>query len=336
MIEVKELSRHFGDIKAVDSISFEIFPGEIVGFLGPNGAGKTTTMRMMVGYLQPSGGQILIDGKDINEDPLQTAMLLGYLPEHNPLYDEMIVYDYLVYVSTLRKMSLSAFEARLPFVIEKCGLAAVMGQNIGTLSKGYRQRVGLAQAIIHDPKILILDEPTSGLDPNQILEIRQLILELGKEKTLILSSHIMQEVQALCSRVIIINQGKIVADDNKENLSQAYADKVRLVVETESAAEVDLDELLELNPDISLIENKAETKSRKLIFAASAETDLRREIAKYMNSRNVLVLQMYLQQHSLEDVFHQLTAKPSAPVMPVETEDNPETDTLSETLNEER
>ncbi len=306
MIEIKELSRHFGQIRAVDKISFRIMPGEIVGFLGPNGAGKTTTMRMMVGYLQPSEGLITINDKDINDDPIETSKLIGYLPEHNPLYDEMIVYDYLKYIAELRKMGESLFETRLSFVVEKCGLQSVMAQSIGTLSKGYRQRVGLAQAIIHNPQIMILDEPTSGLDPNQILEIRELIRELGAEKTVILSSHIMQEVQALCDRVIIINQGKIVADDTKENLSQSFASQARLIVELE-AEDPDLSELFELYPGVTLVSSTYHEGVSTLTFESSIAYDLKREIAKYLSKSGFLVLSIYLRQHSLEEIFHGLT-----------------------------
>ncbi len=306
MIEIRKLSRSFGNIKAVDEISFKINPGEIVGFLGPNGAGKTTTMRMIVGYLQPSGGLITINDKNIFDDPIETARQIGYLPEHNPLYDEMIVYDYLQYVANLRMMTPVEFSQRLSYVIQKCGLSSVMAQTTGTLSKGYRQRVGLAQAIIHDPSILILDEPTSGLDPNQILEIRDLIRELGEHKTVILSSHIMQEVQALCDRVIIINRGIIIADDTKERLSTISSNRVQIVVEVESE-DPDLTELLELYPEISLVSRALENSVSTLVFEAAADYDLKREIAKYMNKYNILILGMYHNRQSLEEVFHILT-----------------------------
>lgn len=306
MIEIKALSRHFGELKAVDEISFEVHSGEILGFLGPNGAGKTTTMRMMVGFLQPTGGTISIDGKNINENPIETSAHIGYLPEHNPLYDEMIVYDYLKYMADLRGMNPVNFAERLRYVIGKCGLQAVMAQSIATLSKGYRQRLGLAQAIIHDPAILILDEPTSGLDPNQILEIRDLIRELGAHKTVILSSHIMQEVQALCDRVIIINKGKIIADDTVQNLSSGYGDKSQLVVEIE-AEEPDLNELFALYPEVELVESSFENGVSTLVFESNADYDLKREIAKYMSKKGLLVLGMYSRQHSLEEVFHGLT-----------------------------
>ncbi|HQM03942.1 MAG TPA: ATP-binding cassette domain-containing protein, partial [Candidatus Cloacimonas sp.] len=233
MIKIDKLSRNFGEIKAVDEISFCIQDKEIVGFLGPNGAGKTTTLRMIVGYLQPGSGNIEIDGESIFTDPLKASRQIGYLPEQNPLYEEMTVVELLAYFAALRKLKRDYFRERLNFVVKKCGLKEVLNQRIGTLSKGYRQRTGLAQAILHDPKILILDEPTSGLDPNQIIEIRELIRELGKEKMVLLSSHIMQEVQALCDRVVIINKGKIIVDDTIENLPHYLNRSTMLILEVQ-------------------------------------------------------------------------------------------------------
>ena len=233
MIKIDKLSRNFGEIKAVDEISFCIQDKEIVGFLGPNGAGKTTTLRMIVGYLQPGSGNIEIDGESIFTDPLKASRQIGYLPEQNPLYDEMTVVELLAYFAALRKLKRDYFRERLNFVVKKCGIKEVLNQRIGTLSKGYRQRTGLAQAILHDPKILILDEPTSGLDPNQIIEIRELIRELGKEKMVLLSSHIMQEVQALCDRVVIINKGKIIVDDTIENLPHYLNRSTMLILEVQ-------------------------------------------------------------------------------------------------------
>ncbi|HQC31571.1 MAG TPA: ATP-binding cassette domain-containing protein, partial [Candidatus Cloacimonas sp.] len=233
MIKIDKLSRNFGEIKAVDEISFCIQDKEIVGFLGPNGAGKTTTLRMIVGYLQPGSGNIEIDGESIFTDPLKASRQIGYLPEQNPLYEEMTVVELLAYFAALRKLKRDYFRERLNFVVKKCGIKEVLNQRIGTLSKGYRQRTGLAQAILHDPKILILDEPTSGLDPNQIIEIRELIRELGKEKMVLLSSHIMQEVQALCDRVVIINKGKIIVDDTIENLPHYLNRSTMLILEVQ-------------------------------------------------------------------------------------------------------
>jgi len=233
MIKIDKLSRNFGEIKAVDEISFCIQDKEIVGFLGPNGAGKTTTLRMIVGYLQPGSGNIEIDGESIFTDPLKASRQIGYLPEQNPLYDDMTVFEALAYFASLRRLKRDYFQERKKFVVKNCGLKEVLFQRIGTLSKGYRQRTGLAQAILHDPRILILDEPTSGLDPNQIIEIRELIRNLGKEKMVLLSSHIMQEVQALCDRVVIINKGKIIVDDTIENLPHYLNRSTMLILEVQ-------------------------------------------------------------------------------------------------------
>jgi len=306
MIEVTNLSRRFEFIVAVDNISFAIREGEIVGFLGPNGAGKTTTLRMLVGFLQPSGGNIKILGSDINADPLDIARHIGYLPEHSPLYDEMNVYDYLKFIGDIRHLAPDVFKQRLDYVINKCGLREVIGQQIGTLSKGYRQRTGLAQAILHDPQVLILDEPTSGLDPNQILEIRDLIRELGAHKTVILSSHIMQEVQAVCDRIIIINKGRIVADEHKEDLGKYVKEQTLLTVELE-AEQQDFSDWLAAHPETRLQEQTGADKHWKCVFAYPANADLQRDLSQYIVSRQWLILGMYKQQHSLEEIFHLLT-----------------------------
>lgn len=306
MIEIIELSRHFGAIKAVDKISFNIAPGEIVGFLGPNGAGKTTTMRMMVGYLQPSSGSIMIDGESIYADPIKTSQKIGYLPETNPLYNEQTVYDFLAYVGALRKLGKAKFKERLAYVVENCGLKAVLHQKIGTLSKGYRQRTGLAQAILHDPEVLILDEPTSGLDPNQIIEIRELIRSLGKEKTLILSSHIMQEVQALCDRIVIISGGRIVANDSQESLLNRFSPRQEIRLRFE-ATEPDLNELWQEFPQLQLLSEERLGSEVILKLSADAELDLQRDLARFCAGRNWLVLEIHGQKNNLEDVFVNLT-----------------------------
>ncbi len=308
MIEVKNLTRHFDTIKAVDDIAFSIREGEIVGFLGPNGAGKTTTLRMLVGYLQPSAGTITIMDKDINEEPLAIAREIGYLPEHSPLYDDMAVYDYLQFIAEIRHMDKAKFADRLDYVIDKCGLREVIGQQVQTLSKGYRQRTGLAQAILHDPKVLILDEPTSGLDPNQIMEIRDLIKELGREKTVILSSHIMQEVQAVCDRIIIINKGKIIADELKENLGRQISGQTILTAEIE-AEDPDFEPWLAAHPEASLQSSSSQDNHWKLVFSYPAEADLQRDLSQFIASRQWLILSMFKQQQSLEEIFHVLTTE---------------------------
>lgn len=219
-IKVTHLTKYYGQQKAVDDASFSVGEGEIVGFLGPNGAGKSTTMKIITGFLPASAGTVHIDGKNVAEDPMFVKRNTGYLPEHNPLYQDMYVHEYLCFVAGIFGLSTSVRMERVQGIVRRCGLTAEQNKMIGSLSKGFRQRVGLAQALIHDPKVLVLDEPTSGLDPNQLVEIRKLIKTVSADKTVLFSSHILQEVEALCDRVIVIHQGKIVADDRLENLTQ--------------------------------------------------------------------------------------------------------------------
>lgn len=218
MITVKNVSKNFKEVKAVDNISFTLKKGVITGFLGPNGAGKTTTMRLLTGYFFPSSGKVLFDNKSFEQNPLFIRSKIGYLPENNPLYSEMKVKEYLEFIADVR--DLKDIPEKINKVAQNCGLKDHLNDKIETLSKGYRQRVGLAQSMIHDPEILILDEPTSGLDPNQIVEIRKLIKDLGKKKTVVLSTHILSEVQAICSQAIIINKGKIIVDDSLKKLTK--------------------------------------------------------------------------------------------------------------------
>ncbi len=308
MIRIQNLSRNFGNLKAVDNISFDIKDTEILGFLGPNGAGKTTTLRMLVGYLQPSGGSIELDGKSIFADPLAASCQIGYLPEQNPLYDDMSVSEALAYFGALRSMSKAVFRARKEFVVANCGLAEVLNQRIGTLSKGYRQRVGLAQAILHDPRILILDEPTSGLDPNQIMEIRDLIRTLGKEKMLILSSHIMQEVQALCDRVVIINKGKIIVDDQKENLGNYLENSEVLHLEVEGEG-IAFGAFAEQYAGLELQSEAVDERHCILKLKQPKGMDLRQDVSRYINEKGWLILEMRVEKQSLEQIFHRLTGE---------------------------
>ena len=308
MIEIKNLSRSFGELRAVDGISFRVEPGEIVGFLGPNGAGKTTTMRMMTGYLQPSGGEIELDGESIFTDPLSANARIGYLPEQNPLYADMDVEEFLVYMGRLRRLGKEQLSGRLDYVRDKCGLQDVWRQRIGTLSKGFRQRTGLAQAILHDPEVLILDEPTSGLDPNQILEIRELIRELGKAKTVLLSSHIMQEVQALCDRVVIINAGRIIVDDAIDNLGSYIEGYNRVVLEVE-AVEPDFSPWLEQQTDVELDASQQEEGVTTLEFLCPPDADIRKDLSSYAVSQGWQILSIYLEKQSLESIFHELTSE---------------------------
>lgn len=325
MIEIKNLSRHFGSLKAVDEISFSVSSGTITGFLGPNGAGKTTAMRMMVGYLQPSGGSIFLDGQSIFADPIATSTRIGYLPEQNPLYDEMITQEILRYIADLRKMPAALFAQRLDYVSESCGLQDVLNQKVGTLSKGYRQRVGLAMAILHDPDILILDEPTSGLDPNQIIEIRELIRELGTQKTVLLSSHIMQEVQALCDRVLIINKGKIIVDDEIGKLNSYFKDYQVLHLELE-ADDADFTEFLEYHPDLEVISHSQDEEHFKMQLKIPAELDIKYDLARFIAENGWLIVSLYTQQKSLEEIFHNLTKEGGIIPEPAADEASPEAD----------
>jgi len=308
MISINNLSRSFGPIKAVDDISFTIQDKEIMGFLGPNGAGKTTTLRMMVGYLQPSSGSIELDGESIFSDPIKASSQIGYLPEQNPLYDDMSVAEALAYLAALRGLKHDFFVQRRNFVVQNCGLKELLHQQIGTLSKGYRQRTGLAQAILHDPRILILDEPTSGLDPNQIMEIRELIRTLGREKMVILSSHIMQEVQALCDRVVIINKGKIIVDDRKENLPN-YLKKSSLLSLEVKGEGIEFSEFIQQHPGIRIdIISQTETNCKVNIYDTS-ELDLRQELAQFISQKGWLILELTTNKKSLESIFHELTGE---------------------------
>ncbi|NLW18681.1 MAG: ATP-binding cassette domain-containing protein [Candidatus Cloacimonetes bacterium] len=311
MLEIQNLSRSFGAIKAVNKVSFSVSGGEIVGFLGPNGAGKTTTMRMMVGWLQPDEGAISLGGKSIFADPLAASARIGYLPENNPLYGEMAVGEFLRYFGELRRMNPAFLDERLEFVRAACGLDGVWKQRISTLSKGYRQRTGLAQAILHDPEVLILDEPTGGLDPNQIIEIRELIRQLGKEKTVLLSSHIMQEVQALCSRVIIINKGRIIVDDSIENLGAHISGLNRVIIELE-AQEPDFSLWLEQKEGVSLESVEQSGAIHRFRFLSPPEQDIRRELTAFVLEKGWQLVSIYQEKQSLESIFHELTSQEAA------------------------
>ena len=305
MIRLQNLTKDYGLVRAVDHINFEINEGEILGFLGPNGAGKTTTLRMITCFLSPTSGNIEVENMNIKDKQIEIKRLIGYLPEHNPLYIDMTVYDYLKFIADIREIS--NFDSRIKEVIKQCGLNGVVHKPINTLSKGYKQRVGFAQAIIHDPKILILDEPTSGLDPNQIVEIRELIKELGKEKTLIISSHILQEVQAVCDRIVIINEGKIVADGSTEELQSAFNNKTKLILELIAPK----NEIIEISDNINETSILSISPLNKTTFKVEIEfdsaNDIRTEIFNFIKSKNWILLEMRRENISLEAVFRNLT-----------------------------
>lgn len=299
MISVKGLTKHYGSVKAVQGISFEIQKGEVVGFLGPNGAGKTTTMQMLTGYLIPTSGSVVVDGVDVSRDPVVVKQKIGYLPENTPLYDDLTVFEFLSFIAGVRGLNGSATRA-IKRTAEICGITNVINQSIGTLSKGYRQRVGLAQAILHDPKILILDEPTTGLDPLQIREIRSLIKELGREKTIILSTHILPEVEQTCSRVLIINQGRIVADSSLDTLRSGTG-QTYVVLRGDVPAE-------DFSSLGKVVKSFNETGETLLKITPEPQRDIREDIYRLCKNRDYALLELYRERQNLEDIFRQLTA----------------------------
>ncbi len=298
-IELHHVSKYFGEQAAVNNISFNANRGEIVGFLGPNGAGKSTTMKMITGFIAASSGTIKVNGEVVDPDQLNTRKYIGYLPENNPLYTDMYVREYLHFVGSIYRVK--GLKTRVEEMIEAVGLSVESNKKIGALSKGYRQRVGLAQAIIHDPDILILDEPTTGLDPNQIVEIRELIKHIGSQKTVLLSTHIMQEVEAICNRVIIINKGKIVANDQKENLSKEHETQT-LYIEFEG--KVNQNQLLNI-AGVS----KVKPFDKGWFIEGDKTQDLRKAIALKAQKEGWLILTLRMETKSLETVFKELTNK---------------------------
>ncbi len=307
MIEVKNLSKSYGSKQAVDNISFTANESEILGFLGPNGAGKSTTMNILTGYLSSSGGQALINGVDILEDPVTAKKDIGYLPELPPLYLDMTVMEYLNFVYDLKKCKMP----RRSHLNEICGLVKitdVKNRVIRNLSKGYKQRVGLAQALVGNPKVLILDEPTVGLDPKQIIEIRTLIKKLGKNHTVILSSHILSEVQAVCDRIVVIDKGKLVANDTTENLSHNLSADHKLIVQIEGPAK-EVQSLLKGIPDMMEVHINRTVDKTVTEYSLNAKEgcDIRREIFKRMAERSYPILLMRSSELTLEEIFLKLT-----------------------------
>jgi ABC-2 type transport system ATP-binding protein len=296
-IKVQEVSKQYGKQKALNNVSFEIKQGEVVGFLGPNGAGKSTMMKIITGYIPQTAGLVEVNGLDIEKHSLEVRRMIGYLPEHNPLYLEMYVKEYLDHVASIYKLG-KAKNARIANMIEMTGLGLEQNKKIGALSKGYRQRVGIAQALIHDPKVVILDEPTTGLDPNQLVEIRNLIKEIGKEKTVMLSTHIMQEVEASCERALIINRGNLVADKRIENLSQDLSAKR---IEVEFANDIVID-ILNQHKGINEVSSLGDKR-----FSISSSEDIRKEVFQLAVANQWVILEMKSQSQKLEDLFHELT-----------------------------
>jgi ABC-2 type transport system ATP-binding protein len=311
MIRIEGLSKRYGSTEALKGLSFEVPRGQVVGFLGPNGAGKSTTMRILAGSVMPTGGTAHVGDVNVVAEPVKARRLIGYLPENNPLYEEMMVVDFLRFVAEARGVERGLRPARIKSAVERCGLGNVLGKDIGQLSKGYRQRVGLAQAILHEPDLLILDEPTTGLDPNQIVEIRQLIRDLGREKTVILSTHVLSEVQSTCSRVLIINDGRLVADDSPERLTSSGEGALHVVLGSRLGALIDAERaaaVLRSVPGVTAVDKADDeglgTAGFRVRFGAE---DPRRALFEALVKNDLLVLELKRTQASLEDTFRKLT-----------------------------
>ena len=308
MIQIESLTKYYHDLCAVDQINLEVQKGEILGLLGPNGAGKTTTLRMLTGFLRPTSGTVRVKDLTIDAHPLEIKKLMGYLPESAPLYHDMLVYDYLHYVADIRGLDREEKLPRIRHVADLCGLNRVMHQPISELSRGFKQRVGLAHAMMSDPEILILDEPTSGLDPNQIVEIREIIKEMGKEKTVILSTHILSEAEATCDRVVIINQGKIVADGSAESLKRSISGEYMVNISLKNS---DFDSVKKaLHAIEGIVDMEAvhgeEDVLRVTLTCRSAE-DLRAKIYEEIKNTNWVLLELHRETKTLENIFRELT-----------------------------
>ena len=307
MIKVENLSKYYGEVKAVKSINFELNDGEVIGFLGANGAGKSTTLKVMTGYLTATSGNVYVNDLDIQEDALEIQKQIGYLPELNPLYGEMRVYDLLEFTAKIRNITGKAFKNALARVVEQCGLQGVIHRMVSECSKGYKQRIGLACAMIHDPKILILDEPVTGLDPNQIVEIRNLIKNLGTEKLVLMSSHILQEIQATVNRIIIIHKGEIVADGTNEELMSGFMGNTKLTLEIKNAQDESVKALTEKIPALSLIDSTTRNGNQLLHLEYPKDKAPREELFQYAIASRWVVTEMSPHSIDLESIFRTLT-----------------------------
>jgi len=309
MIHVENLTKYYNDFCAVDQINIDIQKGEILGLLGPNGAGKTTTLRMLTGYFPPTSGSILIKNFNIQEDLLEIKKLIGYLPESAPLYHDMLVYDYLEYVADIRELDRSRKNSRIRQLVDLCGLENIMHKVIGELSRGLKQRVGVAHAMMNDPEILILDEPTSGLDPNQIVEIREIIRRIGKEKTVILSTHILSEAEATCDRVAVINRGKIVADGSVDMLKKTTGDDRFINISLLNADFKSAKEELEKIDDITDIElqDEMEADMLNIRLCYRSDVDLRENIYRKIKQTDWILMGFQQETKTLENIFRELT-----------------------------
>jgi ABC-2 type transport system ATP-binding protein len=310
MISVESVSKRYGGVTAVDQLTFAVERGEVVGFLGPNGAGKTTTMRMITGTLQPDEGAVLLDGVPVGSDPLAAKRRIGYLPEANPLYDELIVAEYLDYVADLRGLSPQDARSGVAAAVEETDIGAVFYRPIGECSKGYRQRIGLASAILHRPEVLILDEPTEGLDPNQRVEIRRLVSTLGRERTVLLSTHVMQEVEATCSRLVILSQGKLAAEGSVQSLLASKTGGARYIIEAEGSG---VPESLAGLPGVTSHSAELVNGRARVTLEAAGERELRPEIFALARDRGWTLWELHRERASLEQLFRALTAEAPAP-----------------------
>jgi ABC-2 type transport system ATP-binding protein len=299
MIKVQDLTKRYGDLVAIDKVSFRVERGEILGFLGPNGAGKTTTMRIITGYMPPTEGSVYIAGLDVVENPIEAKRQIGYLPEHPPLYNDMTVEGYLDFVADIKKVSRKEKKSRIEFTIERCGIADVRKRLIGNLSKGYRQRIGIAQALVHDPTVLVLDEPTIGLDPKQIIEIRELIKGLAGERTVILSTHILPEVTMTCTRVVIINEGKIALEESLDKLSEKVGSTQNLFLKVNYRGNEVREKILSL-PGVSDVN---EGSFGEFIVRLKDGADIREDLARIVVENGWGLLEMRPLTHTLEEVF---------------------------------
>ena len=300
-LQLKNLTKIYGEQVAVNEVSFDIRQGEIVGFLGPNGAGKSTTMKIATGFLPPTSGEAWVGGFNVVEEPMKVKQITGYLPEHNPLYLDLYVHEYLAFIGRLYGLRGKGLADRVKEIVALCGLTPEQNKKIEALSKGYRQRVGLAQALIHDPKVLILDEPTSGLDPNQLVEIRRLIKTISEQKTVLFSTHIMQEVQALCDRVIIINKGNIVADNKLDQILNSHRNAEVIVVQFSTS--VDLEKMKAISGISEIV--SMDNFTYKVI--SSGTGDLRPEIFRFAADHNLSLIGLRQEENSLENIFRELT-----------------------------
>jgi ABC-2 type transport system ATP-binding protein len=313
MIEISDLKKSYGDFEALKGLSFQVPKGQVVGFLGPNGAGKSTTMKILTGYLPYFHGSVKVGGLDVSAHADATRRMIGYLPENNPQYEDMMVAEYLAFIADIRKISESEKKQKIIHAVKRCGLESVYHKDIGQLSKGFRQRVGLAQAIVHEPQLLILDEPTSGLDPNQIIEIRNLITEIGKETTVLMSTHILQEAQSTCGRILIINNGLLVADDSPEQLAQAEFGSLYLELAAKNGQPINLahfkTKILSIPGILSVNETSLEEKDQCGLQIRYENTDPRRALFEAVLAHDFVLLEMKRQKASLEETFRRLTTR---------------------------